>query len=35
LGIHAFFLDRSGEQKGDFTLSDLNDFEKRLPIIAE
>ena len=35
LGIHAFFLDRSSEQKGDFTLSDLNDFEKRLPIIAE
>lgn len=31
LGIHAFFLDRSGEKKGDFTLSDLGDFEKRLP----
>jgi HAD superfamily hydrolase (TIGR01493 family) len=35
LGIHAFFLDRSGEQKGDFTLSDLGDFEKRLPTIED
>src|SRR4030042_532517 len=35
LGIHAFYLDRSGEQKGDFTLSDLGDFEKRLPAIAD
>jgi putative hydrolase of the HAD superfamily len=33
LGIHAFYLDRSGERKGDFTLSDLRDFEKRLPTI--
>jgi putative hydrolase of the HAD superfamily len=30
LGIHAFFLDRSGEQNGDFVLRDLRDLEKRL-----
>jgi HAD superfamily hydrolase (TIGR01493 family) len=35
LGIHAFFLDRSGEQKGDFTLSDLREFEEKLPAIAD
>jgi putative hydrolase of the HAD superfamily len=35
LGIHAFYLDRSGEQKGDFTLSDFGDFEKRLPTIED
>jgi HAD superfamily hydrolase (TIGR01549 family) len=35
LGIHAFYLDRSGEQKGDFTLSDLEDFEERLPAIED
>ena len=35
LGIHAFYLDRSGEQKGDSTLSDLEDFEKRLPVIKD
>ena len=35
LGIHAFYLDRSGKQKGDFTLSDLGDFEKRLPAIED
>jgi HAD superfamily hydrolase (TIGR01549 family) len=31
LGIHAFYLDRSGQQKGDFVISDLRDLEKRLP----
>jgi len=30
LGIHAFYLDRSGEKKGDFVISDLRDLEKRL-----
>jgi len=30
LGIHAFYLDRSGEQRGDFILQDLRDLEKRL-----
>ena len=31
LGIQAFYLDRSGGEGGDFTLSDLRDLEKRLP----
>jgi HAD superfamily hydrolase (TIGR01549 family) len=31
LGIHAFYLDRSGQQKGDFVIWDLRDLEKRLP----
>jgi putative hydrolase of the HAD superfamily len=35
LGIHAFYLDRSGERKGDFTLSDLGDLERRLPHIED
>jgi putative hydrolase of the HAD superfamily len=30
LGIHAFYLDRSGQQKGDFILRDLRDLGKRL-----
>jgi len=30
LGIQAFYLDRSGEQRGDFALSTLKGFEKRL-----
>ena len=30
LGIHAFYLDRSGEKKGDFVITDLRDLEKRL-----
>ncbi len=30
LGIHAFYLDRSGEKNGDFVISDLRDLEKRL-----
>jgi putative hydrolase of the HAD superfamily len=35
LGIHAFYLNRSGEQEGEFTLSNLRDLEKRLLTIAE
>jgi len=35
LGIYAFYLDRSGEQRGDFIISDLRDLEKRLPTIAD
>jgi HAD superfamily hydrolase (TIGR01549 family) len=30
LGIHAFYLDRSGEENGEFVISDLRDLEKRL-----
>ncbi len=30
LGIHAFYLDRSGEKNGDFVISDLRDLENRL-----
>jgi putative hydrolase of the HAD superfamily len=30
LGIQAFYLDRSGEQKGVFILQDLRDLEKRV-----
>jgi putative hydrolase of the HAD superfamily len=30
LGIHAFYLDRSGEQKGEFIIPDLRDLEKKL-----
>jgi putative hydrolase of the HAD superfamily len=30
LGIHAFYLNRSGEQKGEFIISDMRDLEKRL-----
>jgi FMN phosphatase YigB (HAD superfamily) len=32
LGIYAYYLDRSGERKGDFVLSDLRDLEKKLQI---
>jgi putative hydrolase of the HAD superfamily len=31
LGINAFYLDRSGEKKGEFILWDLRELEKRLP----
>jgi len=31
LGIHAFYLDRSAQQRGDYILWDLRDLEKRLP----
>ena len=34
LGIHAFYLDRSGKQRGDLILRDLRDLEKRLHLIA-
>jgi putative hydrolase of the HAD superfamily len=30
LGIRAFYLDRSSEQRGEFILKDLNELEKRL-----
>ena len=30
LGIQAFYLDRSGEQRGDFVISSLKDMEKKL-----
>jgi HAD superfamily hydrolase (TIGR01549 family) len=35
LGIHAFYLDRSGEKKGDFVLRDLRELEERLLPIAD
>jgi putative hydrolase of the HAD superfamily len=31
LGIHAFYLDRSKEKKGEFIIPDLRDLEKKLP----
>jgi HAD superfamily hydrolase (TIGR01549 family) len=30
LGIHAFYLDRTGQEMGDFVLRDLGDLENRL-----
>ena len=30
LGIHAYYLDRSAQQRGDFILWNLKDLEKRL-----
>ena len=33
LGIHAFYLDRSAGQRGDFVLWDLRDLEKRLNLL--
>ena len=35
LGIYAFYLDRTGQQRGDFILSDLRDLEKRLRKIRD
>ncbi len=35
LGIHAFYLDRSGERKGEFIIPDLRDLEKILPAEGE
>jgi putative hydrolase of the HAD superfamily len=35
LGIHAFYLDRSGEKNGDFVLRDLRELEERLLPIAD
>jgi putative hydrolase of the HAD superfamily len=35
LGIHAFYLDRSAQQRGDFVISDLRDLEERLPSIGD
>jgi HAD superfamily hydrolase (TIGR01549 family) len=31
LGIHAFYLDRSGGRNGEFIIPDLRDLEKKLP----
>jgi len=35
LGIHAFYLNRSGEQQGEFIISDMRDLEKRLLTITD
>ena len=35
LGIHAFYLDRSDERKGDFIIKDLKDLEEKLPAILD
>lgn len=35
LGIHAFYLARSGKQNEEFVISDLWNLEKRLPAIAD
>lgn len=35
LGIHAFYLDRSGKQKGEFILEDLRKLEKKLHSIGD
>jgi putative hydrolase of the HAD superfamily len=35
LGIHAFYLDRSGKQNGDYVLKDLKNLEKRLLSLTE
>ncbi len=34
LGIHAFYLDRSGDKKGDDVLGDLRELEERLPLFS-
>ncbi len=35
VGIHAFYLDRLGEQRGTFIIPDLRDLEERLPAISD
>ncbi len=35
LGIHAFYLNRRGEQDGAFVISDLRDLEERLPAASD
>jgi len=35
LGIHAFYLDRSGEKNGEFVLRDLRELEERLAIVSK
>jgi len=35
LGIHAFYLDRSGERSGDFIIPELRDLEERFSIIED
>jgi putative hydrolase of the HAD superfamily len=32
LGIHAFYLDRSGEKRGEFVLRNLGELEEKLPV---
>lgn len=34
LGIHAFYLDRSDGQRGEFVISDLRELERRLPAMV-
>lgn len=34
LGIHAFYLDRSDGQRGEFVISDLRELEERLPTMT-
>lgn len=34
IGIHAFYLDRSGKQKGKFILSDLKELEEKVRLIG-
>ncbi len=33
IGIHAFYLDRSGKEKGEFILSDLKELEKKVGMV--
>jgi len=35
LGIHAFYLDRSGEKEGASVISDLSDLEERLSTLSD
>lgn len=35
LGIRAFYLDRSAQQKGDFIISDLKELEEKLHTVAD
>jgi putative hydrolase of the HAD superfamily len=35
LGIHAFYLDRSGEKDGEFVLQNLRDLENKIGVIAD
>jgi putative hydrolase of the HAD superfamily len=32
LGIHAFYLDRSGEKRGEFVLRNLGELEEKIPL---
>jgi putative hydrolase of the HAD superfamily len=35
LGIHAFYLDRMGERRGEFIVKDLRELEKRIRTLAD